>query len=104
MIIQAFECEGNLSLDADYLVRLSDGKFAVRPVYALLDEEALKKLNDVNKNAFDFDIYDSLREKCDPSQDDYFIANAKCISINSYEVKTFLTAKTLENYLEEENE
>jgi hypothetical protein len=85
--VKAYECEGNLSLDKEYLADLAGGKFKVYTVLAELTEDAFEALQEAGNNTFDFELYDSYREDMeDEKADDYFEKNAKCISTESYDV------------------
>lgn len=88
--IKAFECEGNLSLDREYLQSLSGGKFNVKEVYATMNHSTADELERVNGNEFDNELYDKYLEECEYNKaDTYFENNAKCLSIEAHDIKTF---------------
>nr|WP_173026364.1 hypothetical protein [Aeromonas sp. Ne-1] len=104
-IISAFLCEGNISLDKEYLEQLADGKFTVQPIYCLMKNESIKELIRVNNNSFDFLTYHGYLENCqDDEADTYFRNNAKCISVESHNVKIATNMNELVELYKEERE
>lgn len=84
----AFTCAGNLSLDKNYLQSLSGGKENVKEVVAVMDLDSLKTLQQANSKTFDFELFDRYRENCNEEDEyNYFIQNAKCISLESHRVE-----------------
>lgn len=87
MIIEAYEFNGGLSLDREYLEGLANRKVDVKKVQAELDQEAFQELTDASTNTFDFAVYNQLREDDNQLEaDKYFEENAKCLAISSYDI------------------
>lgn len=84
--IKAYEYNGSLSLDREYLEGLAPQAREVREVQAEMYPATYQELLDVNENTFDLAVYTQLREDCKYAKaDKYFEENAKCLAISSYD-------------------
>ena len=102
-VVKAYECEGNLSMDREFLKGLAGGKFPVEEVFTVLTQTSYRDLMQSSFNIFDVDYYDKLREDCEHEiADDYFLKNAKCIYTETHDVSTFETLEQLEEYIKDE--
>lgn len=84
--IKAYEYNGSLSLDRTYLEELAGSAKEVREVQAEMNQATYQDLKDVSANAFDFAVYNQLRDDLENAEaEKYFEKNAKCLAIRSYD-------------------
>ncbi|MCK2000827.1 hypothetical protein MZM54_05415 [[Brevibacterium] frigoritolerans] len=84
--IKAYEYNGSLSLDREYLEGLAPQAREVREVQAEMYPATYQKLKDVNDNTFDLAAYTQLLESDKVAEaDKYFEENAKCLAISIYD-------------------
>lgn len=90
--IKAYECEGSLSLSKTYLEKLSGGKFEAKKVAVTMDDATLMKLLDAHENEFNHNLYNTyLEDGKDEVAAEYFVRNARCLSIASYDIHKSIT-------------